>query len=167
MQKECKKPGKVSIFLQGQLPRAGDVSGAGVPRSGNEGPGLVLVNRKTFEPEIVQRLPAKRPCRVINEYGKEVVFRLYGAREQHMRCSKAITHVGKGKDRRIKLKPNVKCEYCGGQIWAGDLFWWRLYGLCAACHDRSQTAHLDDCVLVSRTDAGVVSRWERPGGREN
>ena len=126
------------------------------------------VKARTPASELVQRLPARRPCRVINEYGKEVVFRIYGEKEQDLRCSEAISHVGEGENRRTIIKRGVKCENCGRRIRTWDFFCWRLYGLCTTCHDRSKAVYLDACVLVFRTRWGrLISRWEKPGGRDD
>jgi hypothetical protein len=115
--------------------------------------------------QTIQAIASKRPCRFIKENGKEVVYRLYGGKEQDARWSRATTYVGTGKRKKAKLNTKARCEHCGQRIHGWDLFYWRLYGLCSCCFDMSENGGVSDCVLVSKKNGSLVCRWKEPGGR--
>jgi hypothetical protein len=125
-----------------------------------------FVKARKSSQEIIQKISANRPCRIIRRNGREVMYRLYDGKEQEARSSQAITYVGKGKKRSPRLNGIANCEQCGGDIYTWDLFHWRLYGLCCSCFNMSERGYATDFVLVFRKDGRPVYRWHEPGGRE-
>ena len=141
----------------------------GVPRNRNifETTRDELVKATNPDRKTVHRIAAKRLCRVIEKNGKEVVYRLYGGREQDAKWTDAITYVGRGKKQKARLNGKAKCEHCGNKIRAYDMFFWRLYGLCShsSCFGASKQVWLPDYVEVFRQNGRLVYEWERPGGK--
>ena len=86
-------------------------------------------------------MKSRRPYRIIEENGRKSVFRLYSPDEQMAREEDAIERHGKGQEMPVKLNGKACCENCGHKIWAGEWFWWSLYGLCAPCYNKS-TPHI-------------------------
>jgi hypothetical protein len=99
----------------------------------------------------MERTRCKRPCAIID--GTRYLH--YGSEEQKARLEKWV----KGGIQAV-------CEHCGTEINTWNLFYWRLFGLCWACHEKAEKTHVTDFVQTKTVHGKPVFRWEKAGGKE-
>ena len=99
----------------------------------------------------LERALCKRPCLIID--GTRYLH--YGSEEQDCRVEKWV----KGSIQAV-------CEHCGTEIRTWNLFYWRLFGLCSACHEKAEKTHVTDFVQTKIVDGKPAFRWEKAGGKE-
>ena len=88
-------------------------------------------------------IPCSRPCRIIDG----IRYLIYSKEEQYHRL-----------ELHWKASSQPGCENCGKRITTVNIYYWRLFGLCTACYERSNSSYVTD--IVNNTN------WKKPGGRE-